>query len=87
MAVTKYHDAQTSITFVKATSKYNRRYVVPGKEVNTGKYEQHKVFVKDARPNKSDYTLEKQGFVLNNHESHVFILLQSVNAGNRFHRQ
>jgi hypothetical protein len=66
------HDAHTSITFMQPTSKYNRRYVIPGKEVNTGKYEQHDIDVKDARPSQSDFSLDKQGFVLTEHTSQVF---------------
>jgi hypothetical protein len=65
------YDARTSITFMQPTSKYNRRYVIPGKEVNTGKYEQHDIDVKDARPYQSDFSLDKQGFVLTEHTSQV----------------
>jgi hypothetical protein len=71
MTVATGHNAHTSITFMRPDSKYNRRYVIPGKEVNTGKYEQQNVYVKDARPKKTEFSLEKQGFVLNEHTSTV----------------
>ena len=64
------HNAHTSITFMKTTSKYNRRYVFPGKEVNPGKYEQQEDYVRDA-PQYAQLHLENQGFVLKEHASQV----------------
>lgn len=48
-----------------------RRYVAPGLDVNTGKFEAQKVQIADIRDRKSDYSLSNCGFQLVDHESKV----------------
>jgi hypothetical protein len=64
-------DVESSMQFVKADSKENRRYITPGAEYNTGKYETRKVFVRDARPYRHECTLDETGFQLFDHKSEV----------------
>ena len=52
------------LSFITPRSKVNRRYVSPGKDVNTGVYETKKVKIHDARPIQSDCTLDNHGFQL-----------------------
>lgn len=49
----------------------NTRYVSPGKEHNTARYDQHSVKVFDARANQAAYTLDSCGFTLVKHDSKV----------------
>jgi len=66
-----HHDVKTTMRFVKPDSKINRRYITPGIEFNTGKYEIRGVFVRDARPCHQVYSLESTGFQLFDHPSGV----------------
>ena len=54
----------TSISFVAPGSFINRRFVAPGVEHNTGRYESHAVTVRDGRPVKDRFSLDVHGFVL-----------------------
>jgi hypothetical protein len=65
------HDVESSMQFIKADSKENRRYITPGLEINTGKYETRQVFIRDARPHREEYTLDTTGFQLFDHKSSV----------------
>jgi hypothetical protein len=58
------HDVESSMQFVKADSKVNRRYITPGLEINTGQYETHKVHIRDIRARRQEYTLDGNGFQL-----------------------
>ena len=49
----------------------NRRFVSAGVEVNTGTYAPHTVKMRDARPIKDRFTLDKSGFVLLDSKSAV----------------
>ena len=65
------HDVESSMQFIKADSKENRRYITPGLEINTGKYETRQVFIRDARPHREECTLDTTGFQLFDHKSSV----------------
>lgn len=49
----------------------NRRFVSAGVEVNTGTYAPYRVTMRDARPLRERFTLDKSGFVLLDSESAV----------------
>jgi len=59
------------ITYLAPGSFVNRRFVAPGKEVNTGSYRSYPVRVHDGRPIASQFTLDRNGFVLAEHHSAV----------------
>jgi hypothetical protein len=65
------HDVDSTMQFIRADSKVNRRYITPGAEVNTGKYEVRKVHIRDARPRREECTLDTTGFQLLDHKSKV----------------
>ena len=67
------HDVDSTMQFIRPDSTINRRYIVPGKEVNTGKYEVKQVHIKDARPRQDEYTLDNNGFQIFNHKTSVRI--------------
>ncbi len=70
------HFLDAKISFISPESSIqNARYVSPGKEHNTAKFNLHDVKIFDARPNQSDYTLENCGFALVKHESKVHSLV------------
>jgi hypothetical protein len=73
---------ETDISYLAPGSFINRRFVSPGKEVNTGTYELHRMQVRDGRPIKDQFTLDKHGFVLAEYESKVtdFFDNEQVNA-------
>lgn len=62
-------DAQ--IMYVERGSFINRRFVAPGVEHNTGRYEAHTVKVRDARPIAEHFKLDTHGFELVRHVSAV----------------
>lgn len=62
---------ETEITYLAEGSFINRRFVAPGREVNTGRYENHQVPVSDGRPIKDRFTLDNAGFVLAEDKSTV----------------
>ena len=68
---TEPHDVDSQMLFISRDSKINRRYISPGLEVNTGKYEAHKVHIRDARPRRGQCSLETTGFQLSDHKSAV----------------
>lgn len=53
-----------TITYVAPGSFINRRFVAPGVEHNTGRYETHNVSVRDGRSIKEQFNLDVHGFVL-----------------------
>ena len=53
-----------AITYVANGSFVNRRFVAPGVEHNTGRYETHAVQIRDARAIRDHFNLDVQGFVL-----------------------
>src|SRR5262245_37114803 len=60
-----------TITYVAPDSLINRRFVAPGVERNTGKYETHTVLIRDGRPIQREFNLDVQGFVLADRPSAV----------------
>jgi len=62
---------EADISYLAQGSFINRRFVAPGKEVNTGKYELHRMQVRDARPIKDQFNLDSHGFVLAEQRSAV----------------
>jgi len=61
----------TEITYLAPGSFINRRFVAPGREVNTGEYLPYPVIIRDARPRQSAFTLASHGFTLLQHRSAV----------------
>jgi len=59
------------INYLAPGSFVNRRFVAPGKEVNTGSYRPYPVRIHDGRTITSQFTLDRNGFVLAEHESVV----------------
>ena len=72
----------TEITYLLPGSFINRRFVAPGREVNTGEYRPYPVVIRDARPRQGDFTLASHGFQLIRHHSAVrdFLDKQEVEA-------
>jgi len=66
-------DVHTKLSYITPTSKFNRRYVAPGAEVNTGVYEEKDILIKDGRPERAKFTLDTSGFALIDHNSKVLI--------------
>jgi hypothetical protein len=57
---------QSSIDYVMPTSRINRRFWAPGKEMNTGVYASQKVMIRNARL-AGPFTLDEHGFCLSVH--------------------
>lgn len=64
-------EVTATLSFIRPDSKFNRRYIAPMAELNTGVYEDKTVVIKDARPNRDSFTLDTGGFVLLDHTSKV----------------
>ncbi|MGH8259663.1 MAG: CmcJ/NvfI family oxidoreductase, partial [Steroidobacteraceae bacterium] len=62
---------EAQIVYVAPGSFINRRFVAPGVEHNTGRYESHVVPVRDARPIAAHFALDTHGFQLLPHRSRV----------------
>jgi hypothetical protein len=67
------NDIRTTIRHLHSKDNENRRYVCPGGALNTADYETHEVIVRDVRPARKEYTLEKKGFELADCPIHVGI--------------
>jgi hypothetical protein len=79
-------DVVSTMQFIKSSSKLNRRYISPGEEVNTGEYEVRQVFIRDARPHITDFSLDTTGFELVAHKSEVLLLIVPLRwVGHRLH--
>jgi hypothetical protein len=61
---TEPRKVEADISFLAPGSFINRRFVAPGAEVNTGRYEPHRVSIHDGRSIADRFTLDVQGFVL-----------------------
>lgn len=59
------------LEYICADSTLNRRYVAPGEELNTGRYERHRVHIRDARKAADELGLDRSGFELVEHRSIV----------------
>jgi hypothetical protein len=62
---------EAQISYLAPGSHINRRFVAPGSEVNTGKYQLYPMKIRDARPIKDEFNLDTNGFVLSQHRSAV----------------
>lgn len=62
---------EATINYVAHGSFVNRRFVAPGVEHNTGRYEAHIVPVRDGWPIRDRFTLDAHGFTLARHRSEV----------------
>lgn len=62
---------ETPIVYVTPGSFVNRRFVAPGVEHNTGRYEARAVTVRDGRSIARHFTLDTHGFALARHQSAV----------------
>lgn len=60
-----------TLNYVARDSLINRRYVFPGDEVNTGRFEPHRVTIRDARRADRRPTLDSHGFELFRHQSAI----------------
>jgi hypothetical protein len=67
----KVRSVQAEIFYLAAGSFINRRFVAPGVEYNTGRYEPHTVIMRDGRAIARHFTLDTHGFVLTPHKSAV----------------
>ena len=57
-------EVEAAINYLARGSFINRRFVAPGVEHNTGRYETHRVVVRDGRTIKQHFSLDVHGFVL-----------------------
>jgi hypothetical protein len=62
---------EAELNYLATSSILNRRYVAPGAELNTGQYEPHRVFIRNARAAEEEFSLDRQGFVLAQHHSGI----------------
>jgi hypothetical protein len=76
MTVSKSYDVDSTMQFVSLETKYNRRYVTPGAEINTGIFAPRDVHVHDVRPTKDECKLDVTGFELFDHESKVITTME-----------
>ena len=60
-----------TVNYVAAGSTRNRLYVAPGDQLATAKYEPHKVLVRDGRPRRGEFTLDRAGFTLVDHPANI----------------
>jgi len=68
---------KAEISYLAPGSIINRRFVAPGAEVNTGRYQPHTVDIRDGRGMESEFSLDRQGFVLARHRSAVVDFLDN----------
>ncbi len=71
VAEDRVRSVEAEINYVASDSLINRRFVAPGIEHNTGRFEPHIVQIRDGRPIRSDFTLDRHGFVLADRPSAV----------------
>lgn len=64
-------DAKTKLQYLDPESKLFRRYLAPGGAYNTCAFQWKDVIVKDARPTRSDFSLDTSGFCLVEDKSNV----------------
>jgi hypothetical protein len=62
---------EAGISYVTPDSRINRRFVAPGVECNTGRYQTHRVTIRDGRLVRDRFSLDENGFVLAEHRSAV----------------
>jgi hypothetical protein len=62
---------ETTIDYLIPTSRINRRFWAPGRELNTGVYQSYPVTIRNARLAPAPFTLDRHGFCLARHASQV----------------
>jgi hypothetical protein len=62
---------ETTIDYLLPTSRINRRFWAPGRELNTGEYKPYPVTIRNARLAPAPFTLNEHGFCLARHESGI----------------
>jgi hypothetical protein len=62
---------EAEILYLAPDSTLNRRFVAPGIDVNTGRFEPHRVLIRDGRPVQSQFSLDTHGFTLARHHSAI----------------
>ncbi len=62
---------EAEILYLAPDSTLNRRFVAPGIDVNTGRFEPHRVLIRDGRPVQSEFSLDTHGFTLARHHSAI----------------
>lgn len=70
-------DVKTTVKYLLPGSK-NERYFSKGIEVNIGDYGDTPIVVRDARPQRKEYTLDTAGFALVSHKSQVYLNLHHL---------
>jgi hypothetical protein len=61
----------TTLTYLSPETRAPRRFTAPGNSVNTGIYGEHPMPVRDGRPVRDQFTLDRNGFALIDHPSQV----------------
>lgn len=69
--VEQIRSVDARVSYLAPGSNINRRFVAPGAEMNTGRYEVYPVKIRDGRPIKDRFNLDTHGFVLAEHRSAV----------------
>ncbi|TVY13097.1 hypothetical protein LARI1_G008738 [Lachnellula arida] len=64
-------DAKAAMKYLRRDTKMCRRYLAPGKAMNTAEFEWKDVVVRDGRQHRDKYSLEKTGFCLVDDTSQV----------------
>jgi len=62
---------EAELLYLAPDSTLNRRFVAPGIDVNTGRFEPHRVLIRNGRPVQHQFTLDTHGFTLAPHRSRV----------------
>lgn len=62
---------EADILYLAPDSTLNRRFVAPGIDVNTGRFEPHRVLIRDGRPVQNQFSLDTHGFSLARHRSAI----------------
>jgi hypothetical protein len=65
------HAVEADLFYLAPDSTLNRRFVAPGIDVNTGRFEPHRVLIHNARPVQDQFTLDTHGFTIAPHRSRV----------------
>lgn len=62
---------EAEIFYLAHDSKLNRRFVAPGVDINTGRFEPHRVLIRDGRAVQNQFSLDTHGFTLAAHRSAI----------------
>jgi hypothetical protein len=62
---------RATVNYLAPGSTRNRLYVAPGDHMATARYEAREVIVRDGRPRRAEFTLDRAGFTLVDHATSV----------------